>query len=356
MLPETVIRQRLYNQRLEGAKFQTPAEVVSWLGAVQAQEYALAKWALGLRMQSASDNLIEQAFNTGQILRTHLMRPTWHFVTPNDIRWLLELTAPRVHQVNGTMYRKLELDETLLRYSSEIIESALEGGRQWTRAEIAAVLTKKGINVDDGMRLGYIVHYAELEGIVCSGARRGKQHTYALLSERAPQARKLSREEALAELTLRFFSSHGPATVKDFAWWSGLTVADVKAGLAILGSKVKSEVVEGETYWLVDALNVTGEITSKGHLLPVYDEYTIAYKHHSAPLDPEYTPLAEDRFFTSAFIYDGRIIGMWRRTFSKKSVVIEVAPFRPFTTDEREAFAAAGERFRKFLSMPVSLV
>jgi hypothetical protein len=167
--------QRLYNQHLEGQKFQTPGEVVAWLGAVQAQEYALAKWALGLRMEQATDDGVEQAFNDGAILRTHVMRPTWHFVTPADIHWILELTAPRVHQFNAYMYRKLELDDALLRRSSVVIASALEGGKHLTRAELGAALAQAGIDTADGMRLGYIVHYAELERIVCSGARRGKR-------------------------------------------------------------------------------------------------------------------------------------------------------------------------------------
>jgi hypothetical protein len=226
--------QRVYNQRLEGPKFQRPGDVVAWFGAVQAQEYALAKWALGLRMEYATDDIIEQAFTDGAILRTHVMRPTWHFVTPADIRWILELTAPRVHAANGTMYRRLELEDALFGRSDEIIARAVEGGRHLTRAELGAALSVAGIDTTNGMRLGYIVHHAELEGVVCSGPRRGRQHTYALIAERAPQARRLARDEALAELTRRYFTSHGPATVKDFAWWSGLTIADVKAGLAML--------------------------------------------------------------------------------------------------------------------------
>ncbi len=345
--------QRLYNQHLEGQKFQTPGEVVAWLGAVQAQEYALAKWALGLRMEQATDDGVEQAFNDGAILRTHVMRPTWHFVTPADIHWILELTAPRVHQFNAYMYRKLELDDALLRRSSVVIASALEGGKHLTRAELGAALAQAGIDTADGMRLGYIVHYAELERIVCSGSRRGKQHTYALLDERAPRARRLSRDEALAEITLRFFTSHGPATVKDFSWWSGLTVADVKAGLAMLGSRLLHEEIDGQTYWFSASLSPIEAPPLRGHLLPVYDEYTIAYKNHSAVLDPMYAELVKDGFFTSAFALRGEIIGMWRRTFSRKSVVIESAPFRPFTAAEREAFAEATQRFGAFLGMPV---
>ncbi len=347
--------QRLYSQRLEGQKFQTPGEVVAWLGAVQAQEYALAKWALCLRMENATDDVIEQAFTDGAILRTHVMRPTWHFVTPADIRWILELTAPRVHAVNAYMYRQLELDEALLLRSNDVIARALEGGKHLTRAELGAALAEIGIDTASGMRLGYIVHYAELERIVCSGPRRGKQHTYALLDERAPQARRLARDEALAELTLRFFTSHGPATVQDFAWWSGLTVADVKAGLAMLTAQLHHEAIDGQTYWYSSSMPSVPETPLTAHLLPVYDEYGIAYKNQSAALDPMYAELLNDRFFTSAFALNGEIIGMWRRTFSKQTVVIELAPFRPFSAAESDAFAAAARRFGDFLGMPVVL-
>ncbi|HEX3053354.1 MAG TPA: winged helix DNA-binding domain-containing protein [Aggregatilineaceae bacterium] len=347
--------QRLYNQYLEGPKFQKADEVVTWLGAVQAQEYALAKWALALRMEGATDVSIEQAFADGAILRTHVMRPTWHFVTPADIRWMLELTAPRVQAMNRTMYRKLELDETLLRRGDEIIGKAVEGGQHRTRAELGAVLAENGIDTTNGMRLGYLVHHAELEGIVCSGARRGKQHTYALIAERAPQSRRLARDEALAELTRRFFTSHGPATVKDFAWWSGLTVADVKAGLTMLGAEMCQEVINGETFWF--ALPSAQEPPLRGHLLPVYDEYTIAYKKHSAILDPRYAELTTDRFFTSAFAFKGEIIGMWRRTISEKAssktAIVEIAPFRAFTLVEDRALTQAVERFGAFLQIPV---
>ena len=355
MPPAKIAIQRLYNQYLEGAKLQTPQEVVAWFGAVQGQEYALAKWALGLRLENATDALVEQAFNEGAFLRTHVMRPTWHFVTPGDIRWLLELTAPRVHKVNAGPYRSLELDESVLTHSVDVIVRALEGGRYQTRAELGALLAQAGIDISDGRRLGYIMHYAELEQLICSGPRRGKQHTYALLDERAPQARRLARDEALAELTRRFFTSHGPATPHDFSWWSGLTVADAKAGLAMLGDQVTQEEVDGQTYWFAASMPAAAPPSQTGRLLPVYDEYTIAYKNHSASYDWKYAEMLAGRLFTSPFAVNEDIIGMWRRTFAKKSVVVEYAPFRPFTAAEQDAFATAAQQFGDFLGMPVVL-
>lgn len=351
-----IANQRLHNQYLAQTKLQTPAEVVSWMGAVQAQEYALAKWALGLRTATATDAIIEQAFNDGLILRTHVMRPTWHFVTPDDIRWILELTAPRVHQVNGTMYRQLELDNALLRRGSDIIVNALEDGKHLTRAELGVLLAEKGIDTSNGIRLGYIVHFAELEALICSGPRRGKQHTYALIAERAPQARSLDRDEALAELIRRYFTSHGPALVHDFAWWSGLTIADIKAGIELAKVDLAHEVIDGQTYWFSASMPPAEPLPLTGHLLPVYDEYIIAYKNHAAHLNPKYAELTDNRFFTCAFVFEGEIIALWRRTFSKKSVVIESAPFRPFTPAENDTFADAAQRFGDFLGVPVALV
>jgi hypothetical protein len=349
-----IAAQRLYNQRLEGQKFATPGEVVAWFGAVQAQEYALARWALGLRMEHATDPLVEQAFTDGAILRTHVMRPTWHFVTSADIRWILELTGPRVHTVNGYMYRQQELDDTLLKRADELIGGMVAGNNYLTRTEIGARLAEHGIDTSNGVRLGYLVHHAELEGVVCSGPQRGKQHTYALIDERAPNALRLTREEALAELTRRFFTAHGPATVKDFAWWSGLTVTEIKAGLALVSGQIISEVLDGETYYFSPS-SPPADLPIRGYLLPVYDEYTIAYKIRDAYIDVDYAKMIEDGFFISAFVFKGKVISMWRRTISKKSLVIEHKPFRPFSDEESAAFTEAAQRYGTFLNLPVVL-
>jgi hypothetical protein len=204
------------------------------------------------------------------------------------------------------------------------------------------------------MRLGYIVMFVELKGIICSGARRGNQHTYALLNDRAPNAKRLLRDEALAELTRRFFTSHGPATIKDYCWWSGLTVSDAKAGLAMLNDQVSEAEIDGQQYWFASDLPPIEEPVGS-YLLPVYDEYTVVYKKASSILDPAYAAQM-DGFFTSVFALNGEIIGAWRRTFDKQSVVIECKPFRPFSKSEREAFSDAAHRFGDFLSMSVQLV
>lgn len=358
-----IANQRMANTRLTSPNFQTAAEVVQWFGAVQGQEYALAKWALAQRIQQAgqtsvTDADIEAAFNRGDFLRTHVMRPTWHFVTPQDIRWLLELTAPRVHAVNAYMYRQLELDEPLLKRSSEIIAQALQGGHHLTRKEVGAVLDRVGIKASS-MRLGYITHYAELERIVCSGPRRGKQQTYALIDERAPQAKSLPRDEALAELTRRFFTSHGPATVHDFAWWSGLTIADVRAGIALLGDVLTAEDINGKTYW--SSASALPPLTfddqhPDAYLLPPYDEYTIHLRDYYGIVEPGNLEPDPNSILGGILVISGKMVGNWRRIFVRKTVQVELAPLRPLTDAEQDAVTAAADRLGDFLEMPASVV
>lgn len=352
-----IIHQRLNNQHLVGPLLEKPEEVVAWLGAVQAQDYAGAKWAVGQRVQGADDAAVERAFNEGAILRTHVMRPTWHFVAPADIRWLLALTAPRVHAVNAYMYRQLELDDELFGRSNRAIAEALGGGHYLTRVELGAVLGQAGIAAA-GMRLGYIVHRTELDAIVCSGPRRGKQLTYALLDERAPQAKTLARDEALAELTKRYFTSHGPAMAQDFAWWSGLTMADIRAGLEMVKEALIQETIGDQTYWLAPDRPFTVAPSPTAYLLPNYDEYLISYRDSRPAFDPKYAPLfrSDNAVFSHFIVVDGCVVGTWKRTFQKKTVVIRLRSFEPLSEAHTQAIRAAAERYGSFLKMPVSLI
>lgn len=339
----TIRRQRLRQQRLAGDRLTAPEEVVGWLAAAQAQDYAGAKWALALRMRDGSNAVIEQAFNEGRILRTHVMRPTWHFVTPDDILWLLELTASRVHAVNAYMYRKLELDDRVFAISQTLMTEALLRGRPLTREEIGAVLAAGGIEAS-GMRLGYLLMRAELDALICSGPRRGKQFTYMLLSERAPQARKLTPDAALAELTRRYFTGHGPATARDFAWWSGLTLADTKRGLDMVGADLASEEIDGVTYWFSPSTPPANDPLESTFLLPTYDEFLMGFTGASRTGGQGPAELIYD----SMIVADGRIVGSWRRTFDKGQAVIEAA-ILPSVRVENACVAVAAEQFGAFL-------
>lgn len=343
---------RLHNQLISNKMFEKPGDVVQWLGAVQAQDYAAAKWAVGLRLPGASDDDIEQACNDGLLLRTHVMRPTWHFVSPADIRWLLALTAPRVKAALSYYDRKLELDDATLISSNAVLVKALQGGKQLTRSELSTMLRQAGIATDDLQRLTHLMMHAELDGIVCSGARRGNQFTYALLDERVPQASTFDRDEALAKLAKRYFTSHGPATVQDFIWWSGLTAADARSGLAMVASQLISEVINGLTYWLASSTPPAKELSQAAYLLPNYDEYVVGYTDRSAVFDESHTKKLGTRdnvFFNHIVVMDGQVVGTWKRTVKKEEVTITPCFFTEMDEDQRRAFEAAVERYGVFL-------
>jgi hypothetical protein len=348
---------RLLNQRISTPSIAKPGEVVDWLGAVQAQDYFGAKWALGLRMRGATDTDIDKAFNGGSILRTHVLRPTWHFVRPDDIRWMLALTAPRVHAANAYMYRQQELEGPTFKRSNAILVNVLEGGKQLTRDELRIIFQDAGITTGDGLRMSYLMMYAELEGIICSGARRGKQFTYALLEERAPQSRRLEREEALAELSRRFFISRGPATVQDFAKWSGLTLTDARNGLEAVKGGLEQETVDGQTYWFIRPRAPVIATSPTAHLLSVYDEYISSYKDRSAINANNLAELfiAMGNALQYIIILDGQLIGTWKRTIKKDGVLIQMNIFTEQTEAESQAVALAAQQYGAFLELPVVL-
>jgi len=349
-----IAHQRLHNQGLSSQDLKKPGEVVKWLGAVQAQDYYGAKWALGQRTKSLTDGDVEKAFSDGQILRTHVMRPTWHFVTPADIRWLLRLTAPRVNVACSHYYRKLELDESVFRRSNKALARALQGGKHLTRETLRTVIQRAGIASDDLLRSTYLILRAELDGLICSGPRIGKQFTYGLLDERVPQGKALGNDEALAELTRRYFTSHGPATASDFIWWSGLTATDVKKGLEIVKRDLVKEVVDSKTFWLSSSTTTMKRASRDVFLLPGFDEYLIAYADRSAVIDPKYSkrPTRENFVFNSIIVWDGRLVGTWNRKIEKTSVTITLSPLAPFSKTQTLAIAEAARRYGEFLGMP----
>ncbi len=350
--------QRLHNQFITQQSFQKAGDVVRWLGAVQAQDYAAAKWALGLRMQNSTDEIIERAFAEGTILRTHVMRPTWHFVSPADIRLLLALTAPRVYAAMAYYNRILGLDDAVFTRCNAVLAKALQGGKQLTRAELVSVLRQAGIATDNLQRNGHIIMRAELDGIICSGARRGKQFTYALLEERAPQARILDRDEALADFTGRYFASHGPATLQDFVWWSGLTVADARTGLEMVTSQLVHEVVDGQTYWFSTSALPANDLSQTVSLLPNYDEYIVGYTDRSAVFDASHTQRLDARgnvLFQHTIVLDGRVVGTWKRTLKKDAVILTPSLFTSLNEAEMRALAESANRYSAFLEMPVNV-
>ena len=331
---------RLDNQRLLSSQFSKAVDVVRWLGAVQAQDFNAAKWALALRMRKATDTSVEEAFNKGEIVRTHVMRPTWHFVASEDIRWLLQLTAPRVNLRAGSGYRMFELDTAVFKRSNKTLTKALQGGKHLTRSALKAALNHAGIDANNGVRLGHILLRAELDGLICSGPRIGKQLTYALFEERVPAGKTLTRDEALVEITRRYFNSHGPATLPDFVWWSGLTVEDAKRGIA--ENNLEKAVVDEKTYWLPRGSRTGPSSQNSAHLLPAFDEYFVAYKDRQIAADS----LSTWDVLGPTLIIDGIAVGTWKRINSGN---IEFNPSRVLKKPETLILKEAAGRYTTYL-------
>lgn len=353
-------RRRLRQQRLLGPPFRSIEETVGALTAVQAQDFAGAKWAIAQRVRGeVTDAAVTAAFDAGRILRTHVLRPTWHFILPKDLHWLQRLTAPRVQAQNAHMQRRLEVDAALLHRARNVFARALRGHTYLTREELADRLAGAGIRAA-GPRLAYLVMDAELEAVLCSGPLRGRQHTYALVDERLPgetAATRYDREAALAELTRRYFTSHGPALPEDFAKWSSLTLADTKTGLALAREHFDSIMVEGRTYWFAPSRQRAAFTSPLLHLLPNYDEF-LGYKDYSVTIDPEVArhlmpgrPVAQPHFL----VRDGRVLGGWGRTLGARKATLSLKLLARLTRAEQAALAPVVERYARFLALPCSV-
>ena len=351
-----LLTRRLRNQLLVESTRRKAEHVVSWLCAMQAQDYPAAKWAVASRAPGCQDGDVEQAFNDGVILRTHVLRPTWHFVTAKDIRWLLALSAPRIHAANAYYYRQSELDAKTFNKSCAMIHRALEGGKTLTRAELAVYLRRAKVPAE-GLKLAYLMMHAELEGMICSGPRRGKQFTYALLDERAPKTKVLDREEALAELATRYFTSHGPATARDFAWWSGLTIKDAQRAAESVKA-LEFESIGGAVHWFGKNSDASPFRAAGALLLPNYDEYLIAYKDRGAFVDASRHANIVARSngaFANHLVLDGCLSGSWSRTLTTNAVLVEVAPYKRLTPAQSRAVANACDCYGEFLGVKAKL-
>jgi hypothetical protein len=346
---------RLANQGIATPTFAEPGDVVTWLGALQAQDYGGALWSIGLRMAGSTERDIERAIVERAIVRTWPMRGTLHFVAANDVRWMLALLTPRVIAGSAGRYRQLELDEAIVARSKEVFAEALQGGKQLTRDEMLQSLEQANI-ATAGQRGYHLLGRSAQDGLICFGSRRGKQQTFALLDEWVPQTRPLARDEALAELTRRYFTGHGPATMQDLMRWAGLTTAEAKIGLEATGKELVQQTIADRNYWMASDLAELSSGMESVHLLPGFDEYLLGYGDRSAVLDPADAQRicpGGNGMFSPTMVIDGNVTGTWKRTFKKGAVVIEMAPFRALTRRENYALSAATERYGEFLGMPV---
>lgn len=353
-----IAQSRLYYQQIAQTKFKTPGQVVAWLGALQAQDYAGAKWSIGLRLPDATDTDIEQAVADKTIIRTWPMRGTLHFVASKDVHWLLELLTPRIIAQAAGRHRQLELDEATFSRSKELFAKALQGGKQLTRDEMYQLLERNNIS-PAGQRGYHILWRSAQEGLICFGPPSGKQQTFTLLDEWVPQGKSLTRDEALAELTRRYFTSHGPATLQDFGGWSGLTMTEVRAGVDMVKTQLRQEIVNGQTYWMSPDGPVTANHSPAIHLLPGFDEYMLGYKDRSAVLEAEHAQKivpGNNGMFSATLVIEGRIAGTWKRTFKKDKVVIEVNPFTPLSEAQSQAVAITAEHYGRFVGKSAVVV
>jgi hypothetical protein len=350
--------RRLLNQQIAATQCTRPEEIVAHLLAMQAQDYLGTLWAIGLRLPSSSERSVEQALDDGSIVRTWPMRGTLHLVAAADVRWMVELLAPRRMRQMASRYRELNIDAATLDRSRDLLREALAGGKQLERGAMFALLEANGI-ATTGQRGIHILGHLAQEGVLCLGARNGKQFTFALLDEWAPGARSLPHEEALAELARRYFTGHGPATVQDFAWWTGLTLGDARAALAAAAPHLEQVIVDGKTYWQapLSAESDAGDLADSVFLLPGFDEYLLGYRDRSAVLDPQHAQITHpggNGMLFPVFYIGGHARGVWKRTLKKKVVELVFSPFEAVTEAQKDAVFLAAERYGQFLGLPVA--
>lgn len=340
---------RLSNQHLLSNKLKDPASAVQWLGAVQAQDFAAAKWALGLRTNGQSDASIEKVFNEGHILRTHILRPTWHFVHKDDLRWMLMLSAQKVDKRMGFYNRQLGITAELRKQARRILEKILSG-KSLTKNEITKQLSEKNIKLDS-QTCTQLLFCLEIDAVVCSGPLQNGKQTYMLFDEHVPATNNFNDEDALVELAKRYFQSHGPATEKDFAWWSGLSIADARKAIALNESNLSHESEEGQIYWYSRKLSpITREQLLL--LLPNYDEYIVSYQDRHHIFDKENLVHLDSRanpLFQHTILWNGEIVGTWKRIKQKERVIVEPTFFMSPTDEQLQFLKLSVANYEHFL-------
>ena len=353
-----IAQRRIRASRLSGDPFRTAAEAVGWHLAMQAQDYPPAKWSIGQRSTGLRDADLDLALTDGTIVRTHVLRPTWHFVARDDVRWLLELSAPRVHRANAGRYAELGLDARTRARCERVIARALEGGNRLTREGLAGALDRARID-RVGQRMPYILIHCELEAVICSGGLSGRQQTYALMDERVPVGGRLGRDEALTELARRFLRSHGPATAKDMSWWSGFTIGDLRTALEGLGSDVERETIDGLAFWSVGDRRDEPPVPRGVDLLQAYDELVVGYSESRWWGDARREAVAaawrDPGRPSGVILFEGRLAGHWSRRVEGDSIRIEALLYEPRKRGFLKALQAAAEEHSVFFGRPVTL-
>ena len=319
--PEQMTTLRLNGHFLSQTLSGTPKLLVEKMGAIQAQDFAMAKWALGIRLSGCTNQTITEACNRGEILRTHILRPTWHFVSPANIRWMLSLTAGKIKSSSKSRDRDLGITEELYERTNRIIRKALEGNKCLTKDALALEIGKAKIK-NDTPHITHFLMRAEAEGIICSGVLDKNAHTYALLEERVPSVPALPKEEALAQLVRIYFTTRAPATLQDFCWWSNLSLTEAEKGLNAVKPEFFPEKIGGQTYWIPNSYNLE-ESSDNVFLLPAFDEYIISYRDRSAALllETQSKAISSNGVFRPTIVAKGKVIGLWKKITSGRRAV-----------------------------------
>lgn len=353
MTTTDILNIRLYNQLLTGCEFKKPADIVSWLGAMQSQNYEMAKWGIGIRLPGITNKQVETSVNAGEIIRTHILRPTWHFVAAEDIHWMHELSAPRLKPAFISYARMRGVDESLIKKTLDVVAAILQEHGHLTRQEIAEHLEARGFDTSGTTDARDVVQRAEVEGIVCNGEVRGNKQTYALLHERVPKKYTLSKEEAIERLTRRYFTSHGPATLQDFLWWSGLTLTEIRKAIELIKHDFICETINGKDYWMPNNIQTPPAKTNFKHLLPAFDEFVVSYKDREEIIDERYyrKVLTMQGIFSPTIHYNGKAVGSWKRINKKSGVVAELSFFETTPKKVQGMFGKAVKEYNKFNSL-----
>jgi hypothetical protein len=341
-------RARLESQQIARHDFATPADVVAWLGAVQAQDYLACLWAIGVRLPGSTAETVERAISDGSIIRTHVFRGTIQLVTPADLPWMLDLVGARLDRAATTRYRSVGLDEATLDRARAAIADAVAGSQHKTRHELGAALRTAGI-ATDGQRLIYTIFHAEVTRVICSGIKRDKQLAFAAYGERISVGEPIERAAAVAELVRRFFRSRSPARVRDCVWWTGLPLSEIRAGIAAQAGDLAAAPPSDDG---------TAGSPNDAHLLPAFDEYFIGYADRGEIVDPAHVARvnAGGGMLKPIVVVDGRIVGIWKRTFARRRMAIDIAPFAAIARRDRARIDDAAVRYAAFVDTPIERI
>ena len=347
---------RLKNQQLTEQLYDTPQELLNNMGAMQAQDFNMIRWAVGRRLKKANEQTVVDALNDGTILRTHLLRPTWHLVSSDDIYWMLKLTGPRIKTSLKSRHKSLEIDDKVITMSYRVIEKALVDRESITRDELVSEFKNAGLKVSEN-RASHLLLVAELDGVICSGDVNGNKMHYSLLSKRVPDRNEPDHNESIALLTRKYFFCRAPATLSDFVWWSGLKISDAKKGLEINHEVLRKEIIQGEDYWVPSSFSSKPDESGQVILLPSYDEYIIAYKFRDLiiPAESKSRSMSSNGIFWPVILVNGKVTGTWKRAFKKEHVIVEPVFFRNHTHKEIELIEQEVEKYSKFLRMKTLL-